>query len=178
MAGWRIHQRKGAQAGFTLVEMMVSLVIGLVAVLGATRVFISGLESFQQVELLGKKQTIISFASNMIIKDIRKADDILDVGANDRLVLIFENSDYCSQEAEKRVYSLSANNPGTLSLERHCKNKSDTEPLINGFSDNGLVIENLSKGYWQIEFNLNAGNQAETIETVVFRAMNRSAIFE
>ena len=165
---------KSAQVGFTLIEMLVSLIIGLIVVLGATRIFVSTLESFKLVEALGEKQAIISFASDMIIKDIRRANSISDVEESGRLTLNVADSDYCLEEAEKRTYSLSINDPRTLRLERLCSNKSDIEPLVSGFSDNGFVVDELAPGYWQITLTLSAGSQQDTVETIAFSAMNRS----
>lgn len=178
MGSWCIHNGKGAQAGFTLVETMISLVIGLLVVLGVTRVFIGGLESFEQVEILGEKQATISFASNMIIEDIRRADDIVSEDNNDLLTLILDSSDYCPEKIEKRIYRLAADDSETLRLERRCSNKSDTEPLASGFFDNGFVAEELAEGYWKITFMLSDGAQQGAVETVTFRAMNRSTIFK
>ncbi|WP_438584008.1 PilW family protein, partial [Billgrantia desiderata] len=64
------------QAGFTLIELMVALVIGLIIILGAGQLFLMGFQTFRQIELLSNKQAALTFATETLIRDIRRASDI------------------------------------------------------------------------------------------------------
>ncbi|RUA22878.1 prepilin-type N-terminal cleavage/methylation domain-containing protein [Billgrantia gudaonensis] len=61
--------------GFSLVELMVALLIGLVIILGAGSCFSRGSE-FQKVERVEDKQAALMFAADVLIRDIRRADSI------------------------------------------------------------------------------------------------------
>lgn len=59
--------------GFTLVEMMVALAIGLFVVAGAVQLFGVTKRNFDELELLSKRQQDIMFISDVISFDIRTA---------------------------------------------------------------------------------------------------------
>ncbi|MDW7746181.1 PilW family protein [Halomonas sp.] len=59
--------------GFSLVELMVALLIGLIVLLGAGKVFITGLQSFQRMEALAKRQEILRYVVDVMSDDVRSA---------------------------------------------------------------------------------------------------------
>ncbi|MHA3082658.1 PilW family protein [Acinetobacter sp. ANC 5383] len=63
-----------SQRGFTLVELMVSLVLGLIIVAAATMLFIAGQKSFALQQGASDIQDNANFALNYITKDIRIAN--------------------------------------------------------------------------------------------------------
>ena len=65
------------QKGFSLVELMVALIIGLVIILGAGQLFLTGFINFRQVQLLGEKQSALTYATETLVRDIRRARDCL-----------------------------------------------------------------------------------------------------
>ncbi len=65
---------RGKHSGFSLVELMVAMVIGLVIILGAGQLFLNGFQSFRQVEALGDKQAALTFVSDVLVREIRRGD--------------------------------------------------------------------------------------------------------
>ncbi|WP_081138852.1 MULTISPECIES: PilW family protein [unclassified Halomonas] len=50
------------QNGFTLTEMMVAMVVGVIIVIGAGQLFLSTLHTFRQTESLGRQQEALIFS--------------------------------------------------------------------------------------------------------------------
>lgn len=67
--------RASRQAGFTLVELMVALLIGSVIVLGAGSLFLTTLQTFQKVDELSRKQEAVIFAAHTLSERIRIEKD-------------------------------------------------------------------------------------------------------
>ncbi|MHA3103399.1 PilW family protein [Acinetobacter sp. ANC 3791] len=63
-----------SQRGFTLIELMVSLALGLIIVAAATMLFIAGQKSFALQQGASDIQDNANFALNYITKDIRMAN--------------------------------------------------------------------------------------------------------
>lgn len=63
---------KHRQAGFTLVELMVAMLIGTVIILGAGNLFLSTFQTFQKVGELSRKQEVIVFATSTLTNEYRK----------------------------------------------------------------------------------------------------------
>lgn len=59
--------------GFSLVELMIAMVVGLVIVLGAGQIFIAGLQSFRQLDELSRRQETVRYVSDVMLDDIRSA---------------------------------------------------------------------------------------------------------
>jgi type IV pilus assembly protein PilW len=62
-----------AQAGFTLVELLVALALGLFVLIGLTSVFIAVKQSFRFQETSGRLQEDAAFALDTISRDLRMA---------------------------------------------------------------------------------------------------------
>ncbi|WP_163558322.1 prepilin-type N-terminal cleavage/methylation domain-containing protein [Halomonas sp. NO4] len=62
------------QGGFSLVELMVALLIGLVIILGAGQFFLTGFQNFRKVEELADKQAALTFAADVLLREIRRGD--------------------------------------------------------------------------------------------------------
>ncbi len=63
-----------AQAGFTLVELLVAMVIGLLVMAGATQLFISSQQSFRFQTALADMQDTGRFALDTLSRELRQAD--------------------------------------------------------------------------------------------------------
>lgn len=63
-----------SQRGFTLIELMVSLALGLIIVAAAVMLFIAGQKSFALQQGAADIQDNANFALNYIVKDIRMAN--------------------------------------------------------------------------------------------------------
>ncbi|MDI5922438.1 prepilin-type N-terminal cleavage/methylation domain-containing protein [Halomonas sp. LR5S13] len=59
--------------GFSLVELMIALVIGLIIVLGAGQLLLMGVQSFREMESLAKRQETIRYMADVLSEDIRSA---------------------------------------------------------------------------------------------------------
>lgn len=67
----RIKQRESAQRGMTLIELMVSMVIGLFLVLGAVTVYSQGRQNYVANEGIARLQENLRFAVNVLEPDVR-----------------------------------------------------------------------------------------------------------
>ncbi|MCU4568579.1 PilW family protein [Acinetobacter radioresistens] len=76
---------KNNQLGFTLVELMVSIVLGLLIVAAASQLFITGQTSLNLQRAMAEIQDNGNFGLNYLIQDIRKANlDAAQAVINDR----------------------------------------------------------------------------------------------
>ncbi len=105
---------RNVEQGFSLVELMVALVIGLLIMLGATQLFITGKQTFSQAEKLGKRQETLRYLVDVISQDIRMADPLSDsLVAEGKIELNYSgtrnNDPYCSaggsSDLTKLIYS-------------------------------------------------------------------------
>lgn len=86
------------QSGFTLIELMIALVLGLLVVLGASQLFLTSSQSFRSIESINKRQEVVSYIANVIGYEMRIASGgtgPIGVGGNvvnesDRLKIEFD----------------------------------------------------------------------------------------
>ncbi|WP_404299042.1 PilW family protein [Halomonas sp.] len=64
------------QWGFTLVELMISLVLGLIVVAGAIQLFVSTQKTYQQAMALSQRQGALRFVSDVLLLDVRTSHDL------------------------------------------------------------------------------------------------------
>src|SRR3546814_6197665 len=70
---FRSRSRSGSgQAGFSLVEFMISLVLGLIVIGGVTTVFLSNQQSYRSNEGLSQLQENSRIAFELMARDIRQ----------------------------------------------------------------------------------------------------------
>lgn len=62
------------QKGFTLVELMVSMAIGTVIILGAGQLFLTTFQTFQTVDQVSRKQEALIFAVSTLTEAGRKGN--------------------------------------------------------------------------------------------------------
>lgn len=60
-----------AQSGFTLIELMISLTLGLLIVAAAIQLFITGITSYKLQKAMAHIQDNASLGLNFIVDDIR-----------------------------------------------------------------------------------------------------------
>lgn len=63
-----------SRSGFTLIELMISLALGLIIVAAAIQLFITGVTSYKLQKAMSHIQDSASFGLNFIIDDVRKAN--------------------------------------------------------------------------------------------------------
>lgn len=158
----------GKNAGFTLVELMVALLIGLLILLGAVQIYLMGLRNLKDAEALGDRQAALTYAADVLIRDIRRAD--------------LDSSKTCSNktgvtppfrvDGKCRYYDLDdSSGTGEISL-RVKEDDGGWQPLVSGFKDmKSLSIKPAGNGLFKIAFDL-AGESE-----IVFHAQNRSSRF-
>lgn len=60
--------------GFSLVELMVAMAVGLVIILGAGQLFLTMFQTSRQVELLSEKQAAVTFLTVELIREVRRGE--------------------------------------------------------------------------------------------------------
>lgn len=93
-------------AGFTLVELMVALVIGLIIVLGAGQLFLMGKQSYDRLAELALRQESLRFLTDLVSLDIRTASSVYADGST--LTLEYDpgvrsDDPYCSGDDLSQV---------------------------------------------------------------------------
>ncbi|MBR2513734.1 MAG: PilW family protein [Halomonas sp.] len=76
ISAWHAYKRPlfSPQAGFTLVELLVAMVIGLLVMAGAAQLFISSQQSFRFQSALADMQDTGRFALDTLSRELRQAD--------------------------------------------------------------------------------------------------------
>lgn len=79
-------------SGFTLIEMMIAMILGLVVIAGVTSVFLAGQQSFRTNDSLAEVQDSSRVAFELMARDIREAGLTGCNSANDRVTNVLANS--------------------------------------------------------------------------------------
>ena len=82
------------QKGFTLIELMVALVIGLIIMVGAIQLFLVSKSSFNRVGALAERQEVLRFVSDVISLDIRTASGFDAKEVDSKIELSYANATY------------------------------------------------------------------------------------
>ncbi|WP_217641046.1 PilW family protein [Halomonas saccharevitans] len=112
------------QSGFSLVELMVALLIGLVIILGAGQLFLTGFQNFQKIEELSDKQATLMFAADVLVREARRGEDV----KHNYEVKVSQDGESCS------LYDKDSNEPivDGLSIEDGCDNNFNVEKDCDG----------------------------------------------
>jgi len=167
--------------GFSLVELMVAMVIGLIIILGAGQLFLTVFQTNRQVETLGEKQAAVSFSVEGLLRDIRRAfwDPSGCCGEEGELVLQVPNrGDMSDCDVVKKTYSLAeAQTQHLLELEMKCieggAGTVGPEGLVGGFSEGGFLIDPIND--YGVRVTLKLLTSGDEVETLEFVAINRTA---
>src|SRR5690554_2629533 len=149
---------RSGNAGFSLVELMVAMAVGLVVLLGAGQLFtvISG--QFRDVQQLTMQQSTIQVAADVLTRDIRRAGSVRlhnDCGDEDTLLCLDGLSNRQGVEGCQnnpgdinRQYKLSSDprrDEGYELMQRQqCPDKPSFglwQPVVAGFAKDGLGID-------------------------------------
>ena len=152
---------KKHNSGFSLVELMVSMVVGLIIILGAGQLFLNGFQSFRQVEMLGNKQAVLTFASDILMRDVRRSENLPFVSqGGDELTVIVDGE-------SKRYYLDELDSDWSIYVQ---VDGGSPQPIVGGFSDaSAFQVNEVSTGLVEVTFDLvgEPGN-------IVFHVMNRT----
>mgnify|MGYP000370788329 CR=1 FL=1 len=179
-------------SGFSLVELMVALVVGLIIILGAGQLFLTVFQNNRQVETLGEKQAAVNFAVEVLIRDIRRADwSSVDPDSSvsspvGTLRLIVPNrgdTASCSTGSDvEKVYSLGSRTVDGearyyLQLDQACSGQSLPGPqeLVGGFSQNGFDVTPEGDYGMLVTLGLVPTDSNGTADDLTFIAVNRTA---
>jgi len=177
--------------GFSLVELMVAMVIGLIIILGAGQLFLTVFQTNRQVEMLSEKQAAVNFAVETLLRDIRRADQSEDPISWDGEVLSLTVSNRgdialpCAPgDPVKKVYRLSGEQVSdregwALEMGQACSGET-----INGYSqivtsleEGGFNVDviDADAGVWLVTLTLMPTGQGGTEDQLIFHAVNRTA---
>lgn len=171
--------------GFSLVELMIALVIGLIVVLGAGQLFISSKKTYGQMEELATRQHNLRAVYDFISLDVRTATSASINASGSELTLFYDGArqtadePYCGENLVSVKYSFSAS---SVMVGVKCESDVDysTDALINGveaLSFSPLPPEELPYVQTDISFEGMAGESAAK-SNFSFVVALRCAVFE
>jgi len=96
-----VHYRKQA-AGLTLVELLISMTLGVLLLWGSIQIFVAGQQSYNDAQRFRTLQGDLGFISDSLLNDVRGAASVSLNAASDTLTI--------TQGATELTYSRSASN--------------------------------------------------------------------
>ncbi|MFC2993479.1 PilW family protein [Halomonas tibetensis] len=187
--------KSAQQVGFSLIELLVALVIGLIIVLAAGSLLIANLQTFRQVEWLRDKQAAVTVAVDVLARDIRRARTLQAIDDGAGITLEVSNrgdSAACGTgEILEKTYQVATSSSDIdefvlrvqiSSVESNCIDNPPPEPIVGGFAGAGTAGIEFSdtlgdSSIWQITLRLREsplGSAGETPEALTFNVVNRS----
>ncbi|MGM1052507.1 MAG: PilW family protein [Pseudomonadota bacterium] len=175
-------------SGFSLVELMVALVVGLIIILGAGQLFLTVFQTNRQVETLSEKQAAVNFAVETLLRDVRRADIVSISTDGEELSLRVPNRGdiglTCGPgDRVRKVYKLSDSEVSgregwALMMGLKCDApvaSSDFQQVVVGLTSNGFVAVDDGNGALIITLELVATDGSGASDPLVFYAVNRAA---
>ncbi len=173
-------------SGFSLVELMVAMVIGLIIILGAGQLFLTVFQTNRQVETLSEKQAAVNFAVETLLRDIRRAEaNSIDWDGGELSLRVQNRGDVNSScSMVDKIYRLSAaavsaREGRALEVGQACSGET-----INGYSqivtsleEDGFNVDviDADAGVWLVTLTLMPTGQGGTEDQLIFHAVNRTA---
>ena len=174
------------QRGFTLVELMVAMVIGLIVLLGAGQLYVTLRQNQQRAEDIAARQDLLLFVSSRLLHEVRisKRAEVLPDGS---LYLEFISDDpkvktYCFRQG-------ASNDLGKVEMfevEKNCEESADTGgglELASGICDFFTKISGVTSV--ELTFVLPASGNASRDrcmqgegEALVFNAVSRNQVLQ
>mgnify|MGYP000532936696 FL=1 len=135
-----MYFNKQAQRGFTLVEIMVALGLGLFLTAGASQIFLTTKNTNRTQENLSRMQENARFAMYFLTNDIREADYSTSVcGNGDILKKAYNNLDVSASDAQYQFNSFT----GIVGTDNDGDNNSDSITLAKmSILGTGSIVSN------------------------------------
>ncbi|MBB3185466.1 prepilin-type N-terminal cleavage/methylation domain-containing protein [Halomonas fontilapidosi] len=178
--------KKLSQQGFSLVELMIALVIGLLVTLGAFQLFLAGKKSFDHELALAERQSSLRFLVDTISYDIRSASytEFVDgagtiLSTNEQLVLSFDkDNSICSSDVEYKVKYFASD--GSIKMNQACgatafPDDGIAEPIVLGVGSIRFFYLPSSLGI-RVEVEMVDDRNRLPPETFSFQVANRSSV--
>ncbi|WFM70965.1 prepilin-type N-terminal cleavage/methylation domain-containing protein [Halomonas sp. CKK8] len=181
-----------SNGGFSLVELMVAMVIGLIIILGAGQLFLTAFQTNRQVETLSEKQAAVNFAVEVLMRDIRRADwssvapESSVSSPVDTLTLTVPNrgdTASCSTGSDvDKVYSVGSKTVDGephyyLQLDQACSGDDlpGAQELVGGLSPDGFEVTPEGDYGMLVTLKLVSTDSSGAAEGLTFFAVNRTA---
>lgn len=87
-----LPRRAGRNLGFTLIELMIAMILGLVVIAGVTSVFLAGQQSFRTNNALANVEDGSRIAFELMARDIREAGQTGCDSSSNRVANVLSNS--------------------------------------------------------------------------------------
>lgn len=146
------------QAGFSLVEMMIAMSLGLLVLLGATEAYQAIRLSFDRLQALSTLQSSLTFTSDTLLHDVRRARQIDTDTGQDPVEYVLHFSD-----GSNHRYRLSGpDNDATLELDR---DDDGWAPLATGLMRKASLLSRVgdaAHGAWEVSLTFRDGSQQKT----------------
>lgn len=177
-----------SSSGFSLVELMVALVIGLLIILGAGQLFLTVFQTNRQVETLSEKQAAVNFAVETLLRDIRRASEVsVDVDGQELSLTVPNRGDIAPPcvpgDQVNKVYKLSDSEVSgregwALMLGQKCNApvaSNDFQQVVAALTSTGFDVDpGGSGGVFVITLELMAADGDGTPDPLEFFAVNRA----
>ncbi|MDR5890490.1 MULTISPECIES: PilW family protein [Halomonas] len=168
--------------GFSLVELMVAMVIGLVIILGAGQLFLTVFQTQRQVEALGEKQAAVNFAVDSLLRDIRRAcwnkAAASETMNGDSLTLTLPDGGDCESGSVRDVtYRLGdmageAGHGYALTIDKN--DGAGAQEVVSGLTNNGFRVASAGDYGVTVMLELVPAGQDGAPDTLRFLAVNRT----
>lgn len=132
LAWLRMVKNRRHKQGFTLIELMVAMLIGLIVIGGAAAIFLTVLQNNRQIQEINALHEAVRFATDLIIRDVRGADTTSTTATSIEIAPSFSGC---------QTYSLPEN-----SNELQCETASGVLTLASGVTEFSVEQELSSAG--------------------------------
>lgn len=171
-----------SERGFSLVELMVAMTVGLIIVLGAGQLLLSVFSTHRQVETLGEKQAAVNFAVDTLIRDIRKAcwketEPEDGEGESDTLVLNLPDDNGCASDMVEVTYTLDGQAGGETGRHSLTVDQGDgagAQEVVSGLTANGFRVNPVGSYGMTVTLELVPTKSGGVPDTLTFFAINRT----
>jgi type IV pilus assembly protein PilW len=169
------------ESGFTLVELMVALLVGLLVVLGASQLFISSKQSFDRMGVLALRQESLRFVVDIVSLDIRSSGiEHIDDSKDKELELGYttRTSDpYCNDSGDDLIMVRYSYSGGEIRVKYDCGDGwVGPQSLVSGLDDADFVYHE-GQGFVDVflKFSEIPGESLEA-RSFTFRVANREGV--